>query len=312
MKLFYYQRRDDASNFGDSLNPWLWNQLLPGVLDDDETTAFVGIGTLLNEVLTRRVPLAQRLVVFSSGVGYKKHIPVINEHWKIYCVRGFLSAQKLGVDAKLAVTDGAILVRRLFKPTGDKVSRFAFMPHVHHATFASAAWKEICEDLGFGYIDPRWPIEQVLTAISQTEVLLAEAMHGAIVADALAVPWIPIRTSTRILAFKWLDWCSSIGVDYQPRYIMPLLGGYPPLTGNQDLSRQVTQHWMNCLKQDQLRSLTRIMAGKQKVIAAQLKRITQTTRPCLSNAHQLEELTVELEQRLHQFKMDCGECNMVT
>jgi succinoglycan biosynthesis protein ExoV len=302
MKLFYYKRPDATNNFGDALNPWLWNQLLPGVFDEDETTAFVGLGTLLNNLLPNRVPKARRIVVFSSGVGYEKSLAVLKDSWDIYCLRGPLSARRLSLPAKFAVADGAILVRRLFKPVGHQVNRFAFMPHVHHANYAGASWKSICEEIGFGYIDPRWSIEQVLSAISQTEVLLAEAMHGAIVADALRVPWIPIRTSARILTFKWLDWCSSINVEYQPRYITPVVTFYPPVARGIRSSIRATHHWINLLKQNKLRSLRKIWVTQQELIATQLLDIAKTTRPNLSDKHRLDKLTLELEERLHKFR----------
>jgi len=304
MHLFYYQRRDRASNFGDSLNPWLWHQLLPGVFDEDETTTFVGIGTLLNNLLPSRLPKARRIVVFSSGVGYETGLPTIDNAWNIYCLRGFLSAQKLGVPASLAVTDGAILVRRLFEPAANKTNSFAFMPHIHHANYGSATWQSICSEIGFKYIDPRWSVEQVLAAISQTEVLLAEAMHGAIVADALRVPWIPISTSARILNFKWLDWCSSIKVKYQPSYLMPLLDIYPPVARGIRSSMRASLHWLKWLKQEQFRSLSIIGKKQQQSVALQLNCIAQTARPVLSDEKLIEQLTVELEERLYQFKAD--------
>jgi succinoglycan biosynthesis protein ExoV len=304
MQLFYYKRPDGMNNFGDSLNPWLWNQLLPDVFDEDETTAFVGIGTLLNNLLPNRLSNARKVVIFSSGVGYEKGLPNLDNSWTIYCVRGLLSAQKLDLPAKFAVADGAILVRRLFKPAGGKTNRFAFMPHVHHANYGSEFWKLTCEQIGFGYIDPRWPIEQVLSQISQTEVLLAEAMHGAIAADALRVPWIPVRTSSRILSFKWLDWCSSINVKYQPSYIAPLASLYPPAARGIRSSLRATRHWVNCFKQDKFRSLTKIWGNQQKIIATQLVDIAKTAYPTLSNEHRLDQLTFELEERLSKFRAD--------
>ncbi|MGQ4647711.1 polysaccharide pyruvyl transferase family protein [Lyngbya aestuarii] len=304
MKLFYYQRQDGTANFGDSLNLWLWKQLLPGVFDEDETTAFIGIGTLINNLLPDRVPNAKRIIIFSSGVGYEKGTPLIDDSWKIYCLRGLLSAQKLGVPASLAITDGAILVRRLFKTDSIKVNRFAFMPHIHHANYGSDIWKSICTEIGFAYIDPRSPIEQILSAINQTEVLLAEAMHGAIVADALRVPWIPVCSSARILTFKWQDWCSSIEVKYQPKYVMPWGDIYPPVARGIRSSFRATSHWVNWLQQDKFRFLGKISTSQQKLIATQLMYIAQNTHPNLSTEQRIEQLTVALEARLAQFKAD--------
>ena len=307
MKLYYYERPDKIINFGDHLNPWLWNQLLPGIFDDDETTAFVGIGTLLNNLLLERLPKAGKIAIFGSGAGYEtSEIGLDNNSFKVYCVRGLLSARKLGIPDELAVGDGAILIRRVYKPTEHKVNQFAYMPHIHHALYGGeTVWNSICEQIGFKYIAPYWPLEQVLSAISQTKVLLAEAMHGAIIADALRVPWIPVRTSARILTFKWLDWCSAINVEYQPNYIMPLLNLYPPIAhGGGRLSNPVTEHWLNFLKQDKLRSLVKIGGDQQQLMATQLDRIAKTVSPNLSDDDCIEQLTVELETKLHQFKAD--------
>ena len=39
-------------------------------------------------------------------------------------------------------------------------------------------------------------------------------MHGAIIADTLRIPWIPISTRPSINTFKWLDWCESMELEY--------------------------------------------------------------------------------------------------
>jgi succinoglycan biosynthesis protein ExoV len=221
-------------------------------------------------------------------------------------VRGFLSAKQLGLGDEFVVADGALLVRRLFQVTGEKKYRFAFMPHVHYAKFAGSQWQEVCQQIGFHYIDPCLPTEQVLSAISQTEVILAEAMHGAIVADALRVPWIPITTSPRILSFKWQDWCSAIGVEYRPRYIMPLLASYLQYSRGMRSFWRALQHWGNCLWQGQVGYLSQSWGDTQRLCANQLLGIAKTARPCLSNEVQVERLTVELESRLEQFKTDLG------
>ena len=96
MQIYFYRRSEQQPNFGDELNDWLWEKLLPGVFDDNETTAFLGIGSLLNHLVSERVPNARQIVVFSTGVGYvgysgasyKEGMPKIDDSWTIYCVRG--------------------------------------------------------------------------------------------------------------------------------------------------------------------------------------------------------------------------------
>ncbi len=177
------------------------------------------------------------------------------------------------------------------------------MPHAKSARDGENVWDLICKNINFGYIDPRWSREKILSGISQTEILLTEAMHGAIVADALRVPWIPIRTNTSILAFKWQDWCLSVGLNYQPQYVVIPQELYPmPLRVR--LSKPYRNHWLNWLRQDKLRSLNPFWGDPHQSIAAQLVRIAKTSHPHLSNESQLEQLTVRLEERLEKLRAD--------
>src|SRR5919202_7036568 len=108
MKLYY----SHCKNFGDALNPWLWPQLLPRMLGQDDELLLVGIGTLLND----KVPANAVKIVFGSGVGYGNSLPHLDERWRIYCVRGPVSAMRLGIDPALAITDGAALLRMIDLP----------------------------------------------------------------------------------------------------------------------------------------------------------------------------------------------------
>jgi succinoglycan biosynthesis protein ExoV len=301
MKLFYYRRPDGLNNFGDSLNPWLWERSLPGFFDDDDTTALIGIGTLLNNQLPRRVPAAQKLIIFSTGAGYEGKITSVPENWQIISVRGKLTARQLGLPDRAAVTDGALLVRRFFRATAEKKSAFAFMPHIHHAKTAGEAWAEVCRRLGFQYIDPAWPVEKVLAAIDTTEILLAEAMHGAIVADALRVPWISTLTSPRILDFKWHDWCSSLGLTYRPHYVLPLWEFYPRHARGLRSGIAYGRYCLNWFVSAD-RSLSSLAADSLDRAAEQLQAIARCGQPDLSDDSQLEALTVELEERLSRLR----------
>lgn len=280
MKLYYFQAPGGLRNFGDDLNPWLWRQILPGILDDDASTQFVGLGTLLND----KLPRAPRTVVFGSGVGYGTGLPSVDDSWTIYCVRGPLSAKALGLSPDLAVTDGALLLRTVFRVSGKKTSRFSFMPHAVYAQTGAASWQALCDSLGFTYIDPRGEVEEVLKAIAETEVLFTEAMHGAIVADALRTPWIPVTTSEAILSFKWQDWCSTIGVTYKP---FPIRQLYDDPTA--DLFKRL-RGW-----------------AKLQWVRTRFSGLAKTAQPQLSADSRVSELTAELQARLERFKQDVRE-----
>lgn len=275
MKLYYFEGKDGVHNFGDELNPFLWSRLLPD-LDrrGPRDWLFVGIGTLLNE----RLPAAERTVVFGSGVGYGTSVPRPDETWRVYFVRGPLSATALGLAPSASLTDPAILLASLYPARPPVKTRFAFMPHWNHAS----VWLEtVCRDAGIAYIDPRRPVEHVLNAIGEAGTLLAEAMHGAIVADTLRVPWIPIRSAARVLAFKWQDWCESVGVAYQPE--------------------TTTSLWVPA--EDRALAGARAWA-KQALLKRQLIQIARSTRPTLSSDHRWEELLTAVRGKLAELKAD--------
>jgi succinoglycan biosynthesis protein ExoV len=221
MKLFYYKEKDGTPNFGDDLNPYIWNQLLNGVLDDNQEVSIVGIGTVIEDKLLNCIPNAKKIIVLGTGIGYGdlSNLPIIDDRWKIYFLRGPLSALVLNQPRNLSIADGAILIRRLYKPKMKKIYKFSFIPHVYTAKNSGKVWKKICRQNNVNYIDPRLGVEEVISLIDSTETIIAEAMHGAIVADALRVPWIPVFTTPSILGFKWWDWCLSLNMQYNPNFL---------------------------------------------------------------------------------------------
>jgi succinoglycan biosynthesis protein ExoV len=216
LDLYYY--KDPAGNFGDDLNPWLWPQLFPKPIAQcfDDDTLFLGIGTILNH----KVPAQPRKkVVFGSGLGYGA-LPSVNKHWRLFCVRGPLTAQALGFPPELAISDSALLLREIVEPAPQARTGVAFMPH--HRTAEHHDWRSICEAISMRYIDPCAPVEQTLEAIRHSTLVITEAMHGAIVADALRVPWIPVRTRPAISNFKWQDWSCSLHIEHQFEWLPPI------------------------------------------------------------------------------------------
>ena len=238
MKLFYCDV--PAGNFGDDLNTYLWPKLLPDAFEgmvrfwpleadtvdrhDPEATLFVGIGTLIHE----KVPANGRKIVFGSGCDGAR-LPALDSRWDIQCVRGPLTAAALGIDERLAIADPAILVRLLPPAAPGPLHRVSFMPHWCQAQ--SGIWQKICHAIGIHFIDPRWPPFRVLQAIAETGTLISEALHGAIVADALRVPWVAVSSKHHIQDFKWRDWCASLGLAYEPVAIPAIWTPQPGLRG---------------------------------------------------------------------------------
>lgn len=199
-------------NFGDRLNEWLWDWALAGYRDVAPDTWLVGIGT----VLTTKMPRGPRILIVGSGVGYGR-LPPPEEarRWDVRALRGPLSARALGVPPSRAITDPAVLTSDVPAFAGIVPDiDIAFVPHWESAVFGR--WQEAAELAGLHYIDPRRPSQEVVAEIARCRHVLAESMHAAIIADTFGRTWRPITTSGRILAFKWVDWCRSMEVEYEP------------------------------------------------------------------------------------------------
>jgi succinoglycan biosynthesis protein ExoV len=211
-----YYWESQHGNFGDDLNLWLWDFLIPGFREVHTETLLVGVGTVLNRAL---LPAGRHKLVLGSGFGYGT-LPDMSDkrEWDIRCVRGPLTAQKVGIDPKLGIVDPAVMVAEMpeFKNLPKKHKK-SFVPHWESA--AAGIWPVICGTVGLHYIDPRGDAKEVIREIAQSELIIAESMHGAILSDAFRVPWVAVTTSNSINSFKWNDWAETVGVTYRPRHV---------------------------------------------------------------------------------------------
>ncbi len=215
MNLVYF--KDRRGNFGDDLNPHVWRALLPDRVTEADFT-LVGIGSILNAKTFETIDRARPLVILGSGASYGPP-PEIEPHWQLLALRGPLTARLLGRE-EAAITDGAILLAACpgLAPVSRPRSGVVFMPH---AMSASPHWQVAAAQAGMDYVDPSWPVLDVLERIGRARLVVTEAMHGAIVADALRIPWVPVRLSPRFDTFKWLDWTLSMGVPLAPVDVPP-------------------------------------------------------------------------------------------
>jgi succinoglycan biosynthesis protein ExoV len=151
-------------------------------------------------------------------MGYFNEAPnVCNPDWTVYFVRGPRTAKVLGISPELAVGDSAILLRGLFKDAPRTNELISFMPHYH--SMDRGNWPEICSIADINLIDPRGPIEGIIQAILRSRLVIAESMHGAIVSDALRVPWLAVRPNKKIHRAKWYDWAEALNIDLHPEYM---------------------------------------------------------------------------------------------
>jgi succinoglycan biosynthesis protein ExoV len=270
MKLTYF--RNTPANFGDEINAVMWQQLLPeGFLDDDEGELFLGIGSILWNHLPK-VPLKH---VMGSGFGGYTSPPDVHDgSWNVAWVRGPITAERLGLDPKLAISDSAVLLRATELPAA-KASGTVFMPHFESA--ARGDWERVCKLAGIDYLDPRGDVLDLLARIRGAKLMVTEAMHGAIVADALRVPWIGIVPFFPQHRAKWEDWAQSLEIALRPAKLPPsnLLESYTLVTGlpgKGRKSRALFRAWPTAP----------INSALVHRAAARLRRLADTAEPQLS------------------------------
>jgi succinoglycan biosynthesis protein ExoV len=217
MKIDYY--KGARSNFGDDLNPWLWPKIIPDFFDDDGSTVFLGIGSIIGE---KEYPSTVKKVVFGAGFVpeyHLKHPDVRTPDWQVYFVRGPRSAKMLGLPASLGIGDSATLLRTIMKPQASSSGAVSFMPHWQ--SMERGQWAEACRLARINLIDPRAPVETIISALQGSRLVIAEAMHGVIVADALRIPWVSAMPLNHVHRAKWLDWADSLQVDLRPQRLWP-------------------------------------------------------------------------------------------
>lgn len=212
MRLKYYKK----ANFGDALNPLIFNKLMPNFFDENPEHDFFGIGSILGLPMVKQ---AKNKIIFSSGYAYGK-LPQIDSSYDIICVRGPLSAKALNIDSKLGIVDGALLLRELNFREVKKEYDFSFMPHWESEL--RYPWKILCEQAGIHYVSPTADTDFVIEEILKSRCVIAEAMHYAICADTLRVPWVPVKSYSKISDFKWQDWTASLKMQHNPIPLAPL------------------------------------------------------------------------------------------
>lgn len=290
MKLSYYT--GPVPNFGDELNPWLWQRLLPqGFLDQDPSELFIGIGSIISD----EWPAGAMKHVIGSGYGGYTAAPDLHDgSWNVVFVRGPRTAQKLGLQPETAICDSAVLLRTTSLPAPAPGIDVAFMPHFH--SLERGFWSEACRMAGIRMIDPRDDVEMVLAQIRGAQMLITEAMHGAIVADALRTPWVAVRPIHGANSDKWLDWAEALKIDLRVHPLLPtsLLEAWLVMTRTPKFHGPRAYRWNTSLP------ATPINAVLTRRAARHLARLAQQ-EPQLSDEAVIARVTDRAEAALADF-----------
>jgi succinoglycan biosynthesis protein ExoV len=287
-------------NFGDELNLWMWPKIIPDFFDDDEKALFVGIGSVIGEKYSE----VAKKIVFGAGYVRQYHgdnpPDVHGTDWDIYFVRGPRTAQILNLSPDMAVGDSAILLRKIVDFKNKSPDVISFMPHWE--SLDTGSWQQACQLAGLNFIDPRWPVDEVLNKILGSRFIITEAMHGAIVADALRVPWIPLLPINGKHREKWFDWAEALKMDLRHYRLWPSsieeagialerhpkLGNFARSIGSLPLSGFVNK------------AATHLAAHKLSTLAK--------TSPCLSEDSEINRVTEIMLGKVEKLRRDYAGC----
>lgn len=222
-QLAYYV--PNVPNAGDAANGALWPKLMGLEFARSSSNALFGIGSILSPHFDR---FERKFVVGAAARGFG-NVPG-SGGWRFFAVRGPLTAAAFGLDRSLAITDPGVLVPDSLGIARQRPRhRFGLVSYFRTEPALAIA---LAEHVGALPISTRDPVATVLGQIADCEVVFTESLHGAIFADALRVPWVPVLGTNAALegptaSFKWQDWCSSMLLDFDPVTLRPMNMGRP-------------------------------------------------------------------------------------
>jgi succinoglycan biosynthesis protein ExoV len=268
----------EAPNFGDELNTLLWPRLLPNFFDGKPDVRFLGIGSILDG----RHPADQVKLVAGSGYAGYESKPRLDRSWVIHWVRGPLTAAAIGVPPHLALGDPAMLLPLVMSESSEQPAiPVGFMPHFE--SLSRGPWEQAAILAGITLIDPRDPPALVAASVGRCRLLLSESLHGAVVADALRVPWIPLRPLMGMHRSKWRDWAETLDLRIRPR-ALPAASGAEWLAVSGLAGRHRGRQLIDRYREE----LNAIWPARLLARAADALRQAAATEPHLSSQHALD------------------------
>jgi hypothetical protein len=284
-------------NFGDALNPSLWNWVYPNLEEVSNGWDFFGVGTLLKKDMHSTLDCPK--LVMGSGYGYGNAVK-IDKNWNFGFVRGIHTCRKLKIPESFGIGDPAVLllekpeIKKMISKSGNKN---LLIPH--HRSEESADWKRLAGLLDFNFCSPTESVDQIVKAISCSKTVFTESLHGAIFADSLNIPWVPIFSAKYLNFFKWKDWCSSVNVKF-----CPLIFPRPFYSRNIPLTKQVASlpklllGKIGLIKRYKLTPFSPINDDQLPTYAQEISNLFNNAFPSLSTKQRKDEILLRMQESL--------------
>jgi succinoglycan biosynthesis protein ExoV len=224
VRLIHYKAA--KGNVGDDFSAWMFSRLLSTPLNEKASSVLFGVGSILDRRFLQGTP--ERYSVFGSGARSRHDVPDTTVgDWRIYAVRGPLTARALGLPCDRAVCDPGVLAPTLYPVVPDPQAEIGIVPYY---TASTDLWSAVARREGWKIVSPHLGVEDFITALCTCRKVFCESMHGAIFADAYGIPWRPLsatgqQNEGRTHAFKWTDWASSVGLGFDSLKLPGLTAG---------------------------------------------------------------------------------------
>ncbi|MDF2177297.1 polysaccharide pyruvyl transferase family protein [Aliiglaciecola sp. CAU 1673] len=271
LKLGYFDTQ--LRNVGDDLNPYIFKHYFPNMDNVHPDCVFIGIGSIFDG---RFSPSPQKLV-FGPGARGANALPELDNSWDIRFVRGPLTqaaVQKQGIECPY-ISDPGLLISEFFEPKSANAQDIGLIPYFRTE---HQPWQEIADRLSFKLISPRLSVEEFANSIRQCRFVVTEAMHGAIIADALRVPWLPYSSITashekETHQFKWTDWCQSVGMEFS-ELNLPILWN-PKKMGIASRLKQAVKKRIICNKLKHYASADNALLSDDKIFSERMQQLKE-------------------------------------
>ncbi|MCA0985179.1 polysaccharide pyruvyl transferase family protein [Halobacillus yeomjeoni] len=216
------ESKETSNNFGDALNPWLFNKLVgkkpvnvKNIINYKRKPVYSVIGSVLDNN-----PINE-LIVWGSGFKYENST-LKKAPKSIHAVRGPLSRNnlvKLGLYCPEVYGDPALLLPKFYNPEINRKYKLGIIPH--YVDKENKYYRNLIKNIDSEVllIDIEDNIEVVIDQIKSCELIASSSLHGLIVADAYEIPSLSIKFSNNVKGgnFKFKDYMYSVGrADVEP------------------------------------------------------------------------------------------------